>query len=268
MRAEKTTPQASAGRAEVLAGKREPWIWMYHSVADASWDPYGITVEPRRLAVQLGWLRRRGLKGVSIRELLAAQRAGQGGRLIGLSFDDGYADFAEHALPVLREFGFSATVFVLAGHFDGVNAWDPLGPRKRLLGPPDIRTIAAAGIEIGSHGLEHRDLTDLSPGELRREVAESRTLLESVTGQAVAGFCYPYGYMNAGTLRAVSAAGYRYACAITPGPLAGAMALPRVHISQADRPWRLQVKRFLHRVPLRLGPARTPSPSCEGQAGR
>lgn len=242
-----------------LLRSRTPWIWMYHSVDDTTCDPYGITVEPARLEQQMNWLRRRGLRGVGIAELLRAHAAGRGRNLVGLTFDDGYADFVAHALPVLRHHGFTATVFVLASRLDGVNGWDPLGPRKRLLCADSVRAVADAGMEVGSHGLRHRDLTRLSPAELRSEVLESRAALARVTDQPPPGFCYPYGRLDEQTVRAVRSAGYQYACAISPGPLLGLLALPRVHISQADRAWRLHIKRLMHRASRRTGTIR-PSP--------
>ncbi|QIJ62740.1 polysaccharide deacetylase family protein [Streptomyces sp. JB150] len=225
-----------------------PWVAMYHSVGDCSDDPYRITVTPARLDRQLGWLRRRGLRGVSVTELLAARADGTGHGLVGLTFDDGYADFVDHALPVLRRHGFDATLFVLPGRLGGDNAWDPLGPRKPLLTAEGIREAAAAGVEIASHGLTHVDLTKADDTVLRAETAGSRELLAELAGAPVAGFCYPYGAIDRRAVDAVRAAGYRYACAIDPGPLAGPHALPRVHIGQNDTAVRLHLKYRLHRL--------------------
>jgi peptidoglycan/xylan/chitin deacetylase (PgdA/CDA1 family) len=225
-----------------------PWVAMYHSVGDCSDDPYRITVTPDRLDRQLDWLRRRGLRGVSVAELLAARAGGTGGRLVGLTFDDGYADFVDAALPVLRRHGFGATLFVLPGRLGGDNAWDPLGPRKPLLTADGIREAAAAGVEIGSHGLTHVDLTEADDAALRAETAGSRALLAELTGAPVAGFCYPYGTVDRRAVDAVRAAGYRYACAIDPGPLTGPHALPRLHIGQRDTAVRLHLKYRLHRL--------------------
>lgn len=225
-----------------------PWVAMYHSVGDCSDDPYRITVTPDRLDAQLGWLRRRGLRGVPVAELLAERARGGGRDLVGLTFDDGYADFVEHALPCLRRWGCGATLFVLPGRLGGDNAWDPLGPRKPLLTADGIRRAAAAGVEIGSHGLTHTDLTGAGDATLRAETAESRALLAELTGAPVTGFCYPYGTVDARAADAVRAAGYTYACAIDPGPLTGPYALPRVHVGQRDTPVRLLLKTRLHRL--------------------
>ncbi|MEV6834365.1 polysaccharide deacetylase family protein [Streptomyces sp. NPDC051133] len=221
---------------------------MYHSVGDRSDDPYRITVTPGRLDRQLRWLRRRGLRGVSVAELLAARARGEGRDLVGLTFDDGYADFVDGALPALARWECTATLFVLPGRLGGDNAWDPLGPRKPLLTAAGIRHLARAGVEIGSHGLAHLDLTRADDALLEAETAESRAVLEELTDAPVTGFCYPYGTVDRRVRDAVRAAGYDYACAIDPGPLTGPYALPRVHIGQNDTAVRLFLKHRLHRL--------------------
>lgn len=237
-----------AGRLPAPRPGPVPWVAMYHSVGDCSDDPYRITVTPERLERQLAWLRRRGLRGVSVAELLAARARGGGRRLVGLTFDDGYTDFVTDALPLLRRWNCGATLFVLPGRLGGDNAWDPLGPRKPLLTADGIRHAAAEGVEIGSHGLTHVDLTKADDLTLKTEVAESRARLEELTGARVDGFCYPYGTIDARAVEAVREAGYAYACAIDPGPLTGPHALPRVYVGQEDTAWRLQLKHWLHRL--------------------
>jgi peptidoglycan/xylan/chitin deacetylase (PgdA/CDA1 family) len=222
---------------------------MYHSIAATTDDPYRVTVSPVRFARQLHWLNDRGLRGVSVRELLAATAAGREKGLVGLTFDDGYADFVDSALPLLRRHDFTATVYVLPGRIGGENAWDGDGPRKALLTEDGILRVAEAGMEIGSHGLRHVSLPTVDDGTLAEETRGSRDLLEEITGARVDGFCYPYGHVDDRVVAAVRDAGYRYGCAIDPGPLTCAHALPRVHIDEQDTPWRLTAKRVLH--PLR-----------------
>ncbi|MBC9725143.1 polysaccharide deacetylase family protein [Streptomyces sp. TRM68367] len=222
---------------------------MYHSVGDCSDDPYRIAVSPHRLDRQLRWLRRQGLRGVGVRELLAARARGAGQDLVGLTFDDGYADFVVHALPLLRRHGCGATLFVLPGRLGGDNTWDPLGPRRPLLSADGIRHAAAEGVEIGSHGLTHVDLTQADDALLHAEVRDSGALLSEVTGAHVHGFCYPYGRLDRRVVDAVQAAGYSYACATGPGDLAGRHALPRFHVGERDTAWRLFLKHRLHRLP-------------------
>ncbi|WP_237536454.1 polysaccharide deacetylase family protein [Streptomyces sp. SID5785] len=260
MPADTLLPEPAGSRPRTLLPGRSPWVAMYHSVDDCTEDPYNVTVSPARLKEQLRWLRSRGLRGVTVGQLLDARRRGTGRGLVGLTFDDGYGDFVENALPLLRHFDCTATVFVLPGRLGGDNAWDPQGPRKPLLTAQGVRTAARAGMEIGSHGLTHVDLTRLPADARQAEIAHSRARVEELTGRPVQGFCYPYGRVDRATADAVRAAGYRYACAISPGPLTGQYALPRVFVGERDTPWRLELKRRVH--PIRRRPwtsAETPS---------
>ena len=226
------------------------WAAMYHSITDRAGpadDPYRVTVSPARLDRQLHWMRRRGLTGVSVEELLRARAPGRAAGLVGLTFDDGYADFLTNAVPLLRKYAFTATVYVLPGRLGGTNEWDSLGPRKPLLDEDGIREAAAAGMEIGSHGLRHTDLTRADDALLSEETRRSRDLLRTITGAEVTGFCYPYGTVDARSVAAVREAGYGYAVGISPGPLTGVFALPRVHVGEEDTGARLHLKRQLHR---------------------
>ncbi|MEU5716369.1 polysaccharide deacetylase family protein [Streptomyces sp. NPDC020403] len=248
----------SAPPAGVHTSRARPWILTYHSVSDPTDDPYGIAVSADRLDEQLTWLRRRGLAGVGVAELLRAHAAGRSG-LVGLTFDDGYADFLGEALPVLLGHGCTATVFVLPGRPRGSNVWDPLGPRRPLLGEEGIRAVADAGMEVGSHGMLHRDLTALPDDALHAETHGSREELGRITGTAPAGFCYPYGTADRRVVRSVREAGYAYACALTPGALLGPLALPRTHVSHADRAARLRAKEVRHRLRHRAAAVRVSS---------
>ena len=145
-------------------------------------------------------------------ELLDAADRGCAGRLVGITFDDGYADLVTHAFPVLARHGFTATVFLVAGKLGGTNEWDELGPRKPLMSADQVRTAARMGIEIGSHAVSHVRLSELDADVVRREVIESRERLEAVVEAPVRGFCYPYGDV-ADALELVRNAGYEYAVA-------------------------------------------------------
>jgi len=242
MAADTSTP-----RVRTLPLRSRPWILTYHSVSDPTDDPYGITVSADRLDEQLTWLGRRGLRGVGVAALLRARASGKRD-LVGLTFDDGYADFLDEALPVLLAHGCTATVFVLPGRPGGSNDWDPLGPRRPLLTEEGVRTVAAAGMEVGSHGMLHRDLTALSDEELRQETHGSRNALRRLLRRTPSGFCYPYGTADRRVVESVRQAGYAYGCALVPGPLPGPLALPRTHVSHADRGARLRAKEVRHRL--------------------
>ncbi len=231
-----------------MSTPRPPIVLMYHSVMPYGQDPYLVTVCPSRLERQFGWLRTRGLRGVSMRELLVAQDAGRAHGLVGLTFDDGYADFVEYVLPALHRHGFSATVFVIAGLLGGSNQWDPDGPRKPLMTEGQVRQVAATDVEIGSHGLNHLSLRALNTTALTEETERSRELLREVSGQPVTGFCYPYGDISAEAVARVRAAGYDYGCAIRRSPHTSRHALPRTYVGDVDTGVRLRAKHLRHQV--------------------
>jgi peptidoglycan/xylan/chitin deacetylase (PgdA/CDA1 family) len=225
-----------------------PLVLMYHSVEAYESDPYQVTVHPERFDRQLRWLSRRGLRGVSMAELLRARRQGRGDGLVGLTFDDGYADFTTEVLPVLRRYGFTATVFVIAGVLGGHNTWDMPGPRKSLMAASDVWRAADAGIEIGSHSLTHAHLPEVGDAELADEVCRSRVLLSEVAGREVSGFCYPYGAAGEREVKQVEAAGYDYACAVQGSTLNGRHAIPRTFVGDRDNGVRLLAKVARHRL--------------------
>jgi peptidoglycan/xylan/chitin deacetylase (PgdA/CDA1 family) len=239
-------PEKDAGAG--LPARPVPAILMYHSISPNEDDPYDITVRPERFDQQMRWLRRAGRRGTSVSQLLDAHRRGAANGLVGLSFDDGYADFTEYALPVLQRCGFGATMFVPAGLLGGDNAWDPEGPRKALLSAGQLRQVAAAGIEVGSHGFRHRSLPSSSDADLAREIGESRDILRDVTGQGVDGFCYPYGHHDERVMDWVERAGYSYGCAVWDSEFAGRYALAREYIRDTDSPrslWTRGARRWL-----------------------
>jgi peptidoglycan/xylan/chitin deacetylase (PgdA/CDA1 family) len=229
-----------------LRGPVPPMVLMYHSVTPYEQDPYGITVSPARFEHQMRWLRRRGLRGVSMSTLLDAWHTGRAHGLIGLTFDDGYADFLEHALPVLARYGFGATAFPLAGLLGGNNDWDPDGPRKPLMTEAQVRQVAEAGIEIGSHGMRHASLPGTPAAALAAEATESRAILRAASGQDVTGFCYPFGHVDAPAVDAARAAGYSYGCAMRLTPETGVFAIPRAFVDDHDNFVHLIAKEVKH----------------------
>jgi peptidoglycan/xylan/chitin deacetylase (PgdA/CDA1 family) len=249
---EQTRPRVQPDQGRELPGlpprQRQPLVLMYHSVAPEPDDPYQVTVSPQRFDQQLSWLERRGLRGVSMAELIAARRRRCDDGLVGLTFDDGYEDFRQHALPALLRRGFTATAFVIAGRMGGLNGWDARGPRKPLMTASAVREAAAAGIEIGSHGLRHVTLERTTGLSLQREQQVSRSILQEVTGASVGGFCYPYGHLDGRVVDGVREAGYDYGCAIWTSELTGPYALPRVYVGSADGPARLRAKWLRHRL--------------------
>jgi peptidoglycan/xylan/chitin deacetylase (PgdA/CDA1 family) len=249
-----------------------PMIFMYHGVADVDEDPNQLCVSPARFAEQMAWLARHGLRGVGIAELVEAMRAGRQRGLVGLTFDDGYTNVLETALPVLRQHGFGATAYIISDRLGGTNEWDE-GPVWQLMTGDQVRELAAAGIEIGSHAATHMRLAGASPAQLTAEISESRTSLGALLGTEIRGFAFPYGSMDAASRQAVRDAGYEYACAVEASTAEiGLMALPRLYVGEQDDARRMTVKRLLYRgrIAMRSRPGgQTPeNPPPGGSAGQ
>ena len=118
-------------------------ILMYHSVSRLTPDPNMVCTSPERFEEQMLYLKRRGLRGVAVRDLLRAEREGEAARLVGLTFDDGYRDFLTEAVPIMESFGFQATVFAVVGKVE--NDWEhayPPRPRMQLLSAEELRRVS------------------------------------------------------------------------------------------------------------------------------
>jgi peptidoglycan/xylan/chitin deacetylase (PgdA/CDA1 family) len=241
-----------------------PPVFMYHSISPSGQpDPHRLRVHPDRLERHLRLLARLGLRGVSLSELLRADERGQSRGLVGLTFDDGYTDFLEHAVPVLRRHGMTGTVYVVAGRLDGHNEWDT-GPRLPIMDADQVRAVAAAGLEVGSHTMTHARLAGADAETLRSEVAGSRRVLEDVLQSEVTGFCYPYGSFDDAAAQAVRSAGYDHACVTGDYDPGDRFTLPRCYVSPEDTAAHLVARMARHRLRLRrrsLAPATAGRPA-------
>jgi len=206
-------------------------VFMYHDIADdpsavePSHRPY--VLAPAAFEAQMSVLDRLGVRGVGLSEALAARADGPEGEpsLAVLTFDDGHASNATHALPILRAHGFTATFFITA-------SW--IG-RPPYMTWDQIRALALAGMEIGTHSLTHRPPATLSPAELDHEMRESRRILEEGLGTPVVTGSAPTGFHHPGIGAAARAAGYRALCVSRIGlwrPAADPFAVPRVPVKQ------------------------------------
>lgn len=230
---------------------RWPPVLMYHAIARVSDDPSNICVSPERFEAQMLHLKRRGLRGASMNELVQAVRRGGVRGLVGLTFDDGYENFLHTALPVLERFGFSATVFVVTGMLGEENSWDST-PRMRLLEEDSVREVSERGMEVGSHGMSHVRLCGLELEPLKQEVSGSRRILREVLGEAIEGFCYPYGSLDGRVVQAVRQAGYAYACAYKTQIARCAYDIPRIYVGERDGDLRLELKLRWYRQYARI----------------
>jgi peptidoglycan/xylan/chitin deacetylase (PgdA/CDA1 family) len=241
----------SAVRAGRVRTKTPP-VFMYHSISPSTRpDPHALRVHPARLDRHLRLLSRLGLRGVSLSELLRAAERGEARGLIGLTFDDGYTDYLEHALPVLQRHGMTSTLYVVAGRLGDSNQWDD-GPRLDLMDADQVRAVAAAGQEVGSHTMTHPHLAGAGADALATEIGGSRQVLTDVLQAEVASFCYPYGEFDDAAADAVRAAGYDHGCVIGDYDPGDRFTLPRCYISPRDTAAHLVARIARHAVRLRL----------------
>ena len=224
---------------------RFPQVLMYHSISQPEGDHDPLCTSPERFEAQMLYLKRHNLRGVSMRELYLALNAGEATGLVGVTFDDGYEDFLDAAVPTLEKLGFSATVFVVAGMLGGENTWEHGGgpkPQLKLFGAEGMREVSERGMEIGSHSVTHPRLSGLDSDTLVREVRDSRQMLSEIVNAPIEGFSYPYGALDGPAVKAARKAGYVYAVA-TKRQVEGSLHdWPRTYVGEKDSPLRLGVK--------------------------
>jgi peptidoglycan/xylan/chitin deacetylase (PgdA/CDA1 family) len=180
----------------------------YHGVDDLSpaSDPENLCVPPARFRAQLGLLIDAGFELVTVAEL--AERAAGGPPppgLATLSFDDGLEDNHRVLLPILREAGAPATVYVTTSFIGRPNPWQ--SGASRYMTREELLALHAAGIEIGAHSITHPDLSIASEEVCEREVAGSVTELQRLIRAPVRTFAYPFCRYGDAAVAAVRRAG-------------------------------------------------------------
>jgi len=169
---------------------------MYHSVSAVGGPLRDLAVPPDRLAEQLAALSSAGYRLVGLSEALDLLDAGDAGKVVAVTFDDGYRDFLTAGVPALAAAGARATLYASVGHLGDragwLGRWSPdFGP---LLTWDELAEVAGAGVEIGNHSLIHHPLDVLPPEQLREEIFRSHDELEQRLQRPVRSFAYPHGY--------------------------------------------------------------------------
>ncbi|MBA3658474.1 MAG: polysaccharide deacetylase family protein, partial [Gemmatimonadales bacterium] len=187
-------------------------ILMYHALGRAA-EPASTYVLPvEQFERQLRWLADRNYRVIRLEEYLKL-RAGHGlpqPRTVVLTFDDGYADNAELGIPLLRQFGFPATIFLVTRLVGDANRWDtvpPLGGRA-LFGWEQIRDLDGSGIEWGAHTRTHVAVTQVPAGDARQEIQGSRADLTERLHREVPAFAFPFGDLDDAAVGIVRDAGF------------------------------------------------------------
>ncbi|MYQ37164.1 polysaccharide deacetylase family protein [Streptomyces sp. SID4921] len=193
-------------------------ILMYHAVGHRpAAGVYGLSVSPGAFRTQMEILARRGFTPLTTAALGGHWRTGRAlpPRPVLITFDDGYEGVHRHALPVLAEHGFAATVFVTTGWLRG--AYDEGGAPDTMLDWEQVRELAATGLEIGGHSHTHPQLDQLGVAGLRTEAVRCRDIVTAELGAAPVSFAYPYGYSTRRVRESVRAAGFAQSLAVGNG---------------------------------------------------
>jgi len=237
------TPAARRGRVRA-AGRGEDDamtvpLLMYHSIATQAAPRFQkFVVRPDMFAAHMDYLAAERYSTLTAADLARHRLSGQSlpSRAVILTFDDAYADFADAALPILREHGFRATMYVPTGYVGTTARWlRTCGEADRpVLSWQALRDIITEGVEVAAHSHSHPQLDRIPGPAVADEMQRCKALLEDRLGEPVHGFAYPFGYWNRRVRTAVAAAGFRYACAVdeyTSAPGDSLLALPRLTVS-------------------------------------
>lgn len=223
----------------------EALVLCYHAVSE-EW-PAALSTTPARLRSQIARMASRGYRGVTFSELV---RGGEGKR-VAFTFDDAYRSVGGLAKPLLDEVGYPGTVFVpsdLAGwegpvDWSGVDVW--LGtPFEHELIPhswDELRGLAEAGWEVGSHTRSHPHLTTLDDERLDAELRGSKVRLEHELQAPCTSIAYPYGDWDMRVEAAAERVGYEAGATLSLHA-SRPLAWPRVGVYSIDADWRFRLK--------------------------
>lgn len=173
-------------------------VLTYHAIETS---PSPLAVSPSTFAVTMRRLARAGWRTLSDRGMLDGLKDGRWPeRSLVIHFDDGCASVQQHAWPILRELGFTATVYVVTDWVGRTNDWPgqpPTVPRWPLMTWDDLGALVADGATLGAHTANHPQLPLLARDEQEHEIGRSVEAIVSATGRAPLTLAYPYGATNA-----------------------------------------------------------------------
>ncbi len=230
-------------------------VLCYHAVSE-DW-PATLSVTPQEFEFQVGLLASRGYRGATFTDAALSE---PDRKVVAVTFDDGYRSVIEIARPILDRYRFPGTVFVPTRFMDsekpmawtGIDQWLD-GPHENELLPmswQQLRSLANAGWEIGSHSLTHPRLSTLEAPELREQLVESRQECARMMGVDCTSIAFPYGDADARVVREAEAAGYSAAAMLsTRLDRASRFTCPRIGLYQQDgrRAFRLKVSPAVRR---------------------
>ena len=184
-------------------------VLMYHDISNLFSDPY--TVSPSMFAAQMEWLYNNGFRVISIRDIA---KPPAGGKLAVITFDDGYASFLDYAFPLLREYGFRATINVI-GELVGKHIPEESDSRP-MLSWEEYRYLLKSGlVDIGCHTyalhrFEHEGALGVSDDVLRQDLRMFLDTMKKETGAQTDILAWPYGFYGEQKTEVVKQEGFRY----------------------------------------------------------
>lgn len=188
---------------------------------------------------------RRLLKFLTFLNYEFAPTDGESGSPVRITFDDAYHHLAEYLPPLIEEFGLRPLVFVPTAYIGKDNSWDYSSTisRVRHLSEGQIKALADAGVEFGSHGHRHVDLTSLSPDALTRDLATSKTILEDILCKEVDCLSYPFGRLDRTVTDTAARLGYARGYTMKfPDEHDTALSLGRYPVYSYDTPFSVRQK--------------------------
>ena len=194
----------------------------------------GLHVPLKRFSFQMRLLNILGYRGVSMSELQPYLEGKKTGKVVGLTFDDGYQNNLQ-VLPVLKHFDFSATCYLVSQKIGGTNDWDTHKgiDTNPLMNEKEVKRWIDSGMEIGAHTQNHIRLSQVDSETLIKEVTQSKLDLEEQFSQTISHFCYPYGDTSQKVIDATEEAGYMTATTVKRGRANAEsyrLTLPRIPI--------------------------------------
>jgi len=182
----------------------------YHHIGDppAGYPKPHLFVSAASFEAQLAALQQWKYESVSLAEAVSRMDKKIKSHSVTFTFDDGFADNVETALPLLQRYNAKGIFFITAGK---LGTTDENG---RYMTAEQVCKLVDAGMEIGSHTMTHPRLHKLPLDEARRELLESKTLLESITNQPVRYLAYPSGSLNLEVAAITRQTGYAAACSV------------------------------------------------------
>lgn len=188
---------------------------------------------------QMGWLTNK-CKVVRISEILTAE-PDNFDAIAAITFDDAFVNLLKNALPVLRKYGLTASIFAPAGNLAQTPKWcipESSSDRDEMvMSKEQLAEIDKEGFEILSHTASHPVLTEIDDSALSSELSESKLALEKIVGREVSGIAYPHGAYDSRVCAAAREAGYQLGCTIEPRVVNGdtdSMEIGRVVVSPSD----------------------------------